>query len=288
MAKTDLSDLEYQIQTMWAPVFMKELRESFLLPSLVSKEYEGQIRQKNDTVRISQINELTSDLRTVGTDADTYETNKISTSYVDLKADKRAVSAIEFDDLVGIQSIVDPASNPDVRMAMMHDIGRQINTYLYSVMVPSTSAPDHTINSTAAMSNTIMANMREACAKAHWPKDKPWYHLMGPEYYSDFLSDNNLVADTYGFEDGARISGQVGQQRYGFINYEDDSAAVASSSISFLPEAVLYAAQTEPTFQLSSLHSNKQFGFALSVDLVFGAKLSISGSSKCYKVTSAA
>ena len=288
MAKTSLSDVAEQIQTKWSALFMQELRESFLLPSLVSKAYEGEIRQQNDTVRISQINELQSDLKTVGTDADSFETNKISTSYVDLKADKRAVSAIEFDDLVSIQSIVDPASNPDVRRAMMHDVGRQINTYLYSLMVPSTSSPDHTINSTAAMSNTIMANMREACAEAHWPKTSPWYHLLGPAYFSDFLSDNNLVADTYGFNDGARISGQVAQQRYGFMNYEDDSAPLTTSSIAFLPEALLYAAQTEPVFKLSDLHSQKKFGYVLSVDLVFGAKLGIDGSKKCYKVTSAA
>lgn len=288
MAKTSLTDVADQIQTKWSTLFMQELRESFLLPSLVSKAYEGEIRFKGDTVRVSQINELQSDLREVGVDADTYETNKITTSKVDLKADRRAVSAIEFDDLVSIQSIIDPSSNPDVRKAMMHDVGRQINTYLYSLMVPSTSNPDHTINSTAAMSNTIMANMRQACAEAHWPKESPWYNLMGPGYYSDFLSDNNLIADTFGFEDGARISGQVGQQRYGFINYEDDSAPLTTSSIAFLPEALLYAAQTEPQFKLSDLHGNKQFGYTLSVDLLFGAKLSIDGAKKCYKVTSAA
>ncbi len=288
MASTILSDLEDQIQTKWSKIGMQELRESYILPSLVSKKYEGEIRQQNDTVRVSQVNSLSSDLKEVGVDADSFTTNKISTSYCDIVANRRAVSAVEFEDLIAIQSIIDPASNPDVRKAMMDDIGNQINDYLYSIMIPSTSSPDHTINSTAAMSNTVMANMREAVASAKWPKTQPWYHLMGVGYYSDFLADNNLIQLENGFDDQARVGGQLSQKRYNFENYEDDSVALATSSMAFLPEAVLYAAQTEPRWKLSDLHGNKKFGYVLSVDLVFGAKLSIGGASKCYKITSAA
>lgn len=287
MSTTLLADVQNQIQTFWSPIATQELRESFLLPTLVSKQYEGEIKRQGDTVKIYQINAPQTDLKTVGVDADTYTANKLSTSYVELKADKRATSAYEFDDLVEIQSIIDPTKNPQIRQAMIHDIGRQINTYLYSLLVPSTSNPDHTIGSTAAMSNTIMANMREACALAKWPKTSPWYHLLSPQYYSDFLSDNNLVADTYGFTDGARINGQAGQSRYGFINYEDDSLT-AASSFAFVPEALLYAAQTEVRFKVSDLHSSGRFGYAISADIVFGGKLGIDGAKKCYKVTAAA
>ena len=166
MAKTGLAEVQDQIQTIWSPVFMQELRESFILPELVSKKYEGDIRKKNDTVRVSQVNQLTSSLRDVGVNADTFEANALSTSYVDIVADKRAVSAVEFDDLVEIQSIIDPVRGADVRKAMMHDVGRQINDYLYSLMVPSTANPDHTVNGEAALTNALMASMRQACAEA--------------------------------------------------------------------------------------------------------------------------
>ena len=131
MSVTTLAEVQDQIQTFWSPVFMQELRESFLLPGLVSKEYEGEMKKKGDTVTVSQVNSLTSELRDVGTNADVFEPNQISTSKVDIKADKRAVSAVEFDDLVEIQSLVDPIKGKEVRQAMMHDIGRQINdTYI--------------------------------------------------------------------------------------------------------------------------------------------------------------
>lgn len=287
MSTTQLDDINAQIQTNWSKIAMQELRESFILPNLVSKKYEGEIREENDTVRIYQVNAPTSELKTVGTDEDTFTANKLSTSYVDLVADRRAVSAYKFNDLIQVQSILDPANNPEIRMSLMHDIGSQINTYLYSLIVPSASSPDHTIGSTSAMSNTVMADMREAAALAHWPKNEPFYHLMSPHYMSDFLADNNMVNADYGFSDQARIFGQPSVQRYGFTNFEDNSVT-AASSISFVPSALLYAAQYEPRIKISDLHPLGQFGFLLSIDLVFGSKLSIDGDKKCYKVTAAA
>jgi len=270
MSVTDLAAVTDQIQTIWSPIFMKELRESYLLQSLVSKQYEGEIRKKNDTVRISQVNELTSDLRTVGTDADSFETNQLSTSYVDLKATKRAVSAIEVEDLVEIQSLIDPIKGTEVRQAMMHDIGRQINSYLYSLM----------------LTTALIATMREDAALAHWPKTEKWYSLLSPQYYSDFLADNALNTVDYGFSDSARIGGQASQKRYGFEFFEDDSLS-AASLYSFVPSALLYAAQTEVQWEISSGHSNKKFGYTMSANLVFGAKLSIGGDEKCYKILAA-
>jgi len=285
---TDVAAVADQVQTIWSPVFMKELRESYILPDLVSKQYQGEIRKQNDTVRVSQINAPSSDLREVGVNANTFETNVLSKSYVDVKADRRAVSAYEFDDLVELQSIIDPSSNPEIRRGMMHDIGNQINDYLYSLLVASTSAPDHTINSQATLTNALMASMREATAVAKWPKDEEKYCLMGPGYYSDFLADNNMNDGDFGFNDAARISGEATQKRYGFSNFEDNSRAVSSSLHSFIPSALLYAAQTEVRFKLSDQHSSKKFGMVLSADIVFGAKLSIDGAKKCYSISSAA
>lgn len=285
MAVTNTTDVANQIQDIWSPVFMNELRETFLLPSLVSKEYEGEIRKKNDVVKISQINAPSSTLRTVGTDADSFETNKLSTSSVSLTANKRAVSSFEFEDLIDIQSIIDPKNNPKIRQALMQDIGNQINDYLYSLLIPSTSSPDHTINSNATLADANMAAMREAASEAKWPKSSPWYCLMGPEYYSDFLSDNDLTGADY-FDDKARVGGVAAQKRYGFTIYEDNSRSVSSSLHSFLPDALIYAAQTEPNFKVSDLHSNKKFGYILSVDIIFGATLSIDGDNKCYLLTS--
>jgi hypothetical protein len=263
---------------------MNELRESFILPNLVSKEYEGEIKFKGDTVKISQIDAPTSELKTVGSDADSFETNKLATRSMTLVANKRAVSSYEFEDLVQIQSIIDPANNPKIRRAMMHDIGKQINDYLYSLFAPSAAAPDHSISGEATMTNALMASMRTAASKANWPDTMPWYCLAGPDYYSDILADNNMQNADFGIQDQARIGGKISQQRYGFTIFEDNSRAKSDSLDSFIPEAIIYGAQTEPTIKVSDLHGNKKFGFIMSIDIIFGAKLSIDGDLKSYEI----
>jgi len=286
MSTTNLTDLQYQIQTKWSPVGMAELREKYMLQSLVSKQYEGEMRFLGDIVRVYQVNAPSSDFKTIGTDHDSFTANKLSMSYVDLKADKRAVSAMKFDDLDDIQTIVEPNKNPQVRQAMIHDVAGQINTYLYSLMVPSTSAPDHTIGSVTTLAETNMALMREDSSLAHWG-DEPRYCLTSPQYYSDLLATAGLNSSDYGFNDAARINGKLGLRRYGFDVFEDDSVT-AASLISFIPSALLYAAQYELRWKISDLHAVGEFGYQLSCDIVFGAKLSIDGADKCYKITAAA
>ena len=93
MAVTGIGDVTGQVQEYWAPVFTKELRESLLLGGLVSKEYEGEIKEGGDTVHVSQVNAPEGQLLTIGTDADTFETEKLVTNQVDIKADKRITVA---------------------------------------------------------------------------------------------------------------------------------------------------------------------------------------------------
>jgi len=287
MSKTGLAEVTNQIQTVWSPMMMQELRESFILPSIVSKQYEGEIKKQNDTVRISQINAPSSELREVGVNADTFETNQLSTSYVDLKADRRAVSAMEFDDLIQIQSIIDPERSSDIRKALMQDIGNQINDYLYSLLIPSTSSPDHTVNSKASIAASDLVAMRKAASEAHWSRAEEWYALVGPSYYANLLADSTLTDQDYGATDAAMIGGQIVQKRYGFNILEDDSKALTTTLHALTPSALLYAAQTEVRFKISDQHSNKRFGYLLSADIVFGAKLGINGASRSYLITSA-
>ena len=98
MSATTLAEVSAQIQKYWSPLFTKQLRESLLLGSLVDRKYNGQINRGGDTVRVSQVNAPTGQLLTVGTDADSFNSEAISTNYIDIKADKRAVSSYEFQD----------------------------------------------------------------------------------------------------------------------------------------------------------------------------------------------
>ena len=283
MATTKLPDIQDQIQTIWSQIFMQELREAFLLMTQVNRDYEGDIRKQNDTVRVSQINQNVSNLRSVGVDADTFSANKLETVKVDVKADKRAVSAYEFANLIEIQSIINPRTNPEIRQSMTHDIGRQINDYLYSLVNATTSITSATLDA------TTLADIREQAGLKLWPDARPWYLNHDSKYHVDMLKDTTITNADFGATDRPVIAGQFGIDRYGFQLFEDKSLnrlkGGTGYGLAFFPDWLLLVMQTEPQFKISDLHANKQFGYVMSVDLVFGAKLSIDGEEKHIEVS---
>lgn len=283
MAKTDLSSVQNQIQKFWSPLFMDELRASQLLGSLVNKEYQGQIQKGGDTVRVSQINAPVGENRTIGTDADAFSTEALSLSYVDIKADKRAVAAYEFDDLVSLQSQIDaemaggPASK--IREALVYAVDKQIHQYLYSLVAPSAPSPDHLIQSVTDFNKGQLLANRLLASAAKWDKTKGWWILADPSFYNDILSDTTLVSKDYVEGEAPVVGGQIVNKRYGFNILEDNSLAVDQALV-FHPDFMHLVTQTTVQFKISDLHSQKKFGFVISADIIYGAKLGIGGAKK--------
>jgi len=273
MGTTRLADVQAQIQTEWSALFMQEFLESHLLAALVNKDYEGDIRKRNDKVTVSQIVSPTDTaLRTVGVDADTFESRKLQTLSVDITANKRATESYEFEDLVDLQTIID-TNDPKIRRSMMFSVGKQINDYLYSLVA---SANPQT--SVASLSSANLLPIRTLASQLNWPSQERWL-LADPDYYSDIVADQSYSETDFNGMDIPGMTGRVGARRYGFNVIEDDSRS-AKSALAFHPDWLLLAMQTEPRFKISDLHSNKQFGHVLSVDLVFGAGLGINGANK--------
>lgn len=279
--KTSLADVSNQIQKFWSPLFVKELREKLLLASLVNKDYQGEIRQKGDTVKVSQVIAPTGELRTVGVDADVFESQKIQTQQVDIKADKRAVAAYEVEDLVDLQSQIDK-DDSEVRQSLLYAVEKQINDYLYSLVAPSASAPDHTLVKTDFNAG-VLTELRMLASQAKWMKNKPWYILADPSYTKDMLDSQVLTSADF-VSDQPVVGGQISQKRYGWNILEDDSRPT-DYAIAFHPDFLHLVTQTEAQFKLSDLHSQKKFGYLLSVDIIFGAKLGIAGNVKHILIT---
>jgi hypothetical protein len=278
---TTLTEVTDQIQKYWAPMFTKELRASLLLGSLVNKDYQGEIRKGGDSVTVSQVNSPTGDLLTVGTDAGSFESEQLSMSHIHIQATKRAVASFEFEDLVSLQSQIDEG-NSDVRESLLYAMNKQIEDYLITLINPSTSAPDHLVSSVTDFNAAQLAATRLLAAAAKWPKDKPWYCLLSPSYYSDFLNATTMTSSDYGATDAPLVSGQVALKRMGFNIYENDNFGT-DIGLSFYPDWLHLVQQTNVQVKVSDLHSQKKFGYVISCDLIFGAALGINGNVKHIK-----
>lgn len=287
---TSTLEVTNQIQKYWAPVFSKELRESLLLGSLVNKDYQGDMKRQGDTVYVSQINAATGELLTVGTNADQFTAEAVSMDRISVTANKRAVAAYKISDLAMIQSQLD-AQDSELRTSLMFAMQKQINNYLYSLVAPSTSSPDHSISGVTDFNASQVAALRLLAAKAKWPKDGRWYLLADPTYYSDMMNAATLTSSDYGAADAPVIGGQMALQRFGFNILEDNSDGIltigssgADCALAFHPDFMHLCMQTEVNIKLSDLHPLGQFGYLLSVDMVFGAALGIDGNVKHIEV----
>lgn len=279
------SNIQDMVTKNWSDIFMDELRADLMLGALVNKDYEGQIANLGDKVEVSQVNAPDGQLLTVGTDADSFATQTLSSTSIEIKADKRAVAAYEFEDTVKLMSQL---GNQDsaIRQSLVYAISKQINDYLYSLFVPSTSSPDHLLNSVTDFNAAQLNACRLLAAQAKWNSLKPWYALLDPSYYTDMLNATTMVNNQYIGNETPTVSGKIAMQRFGFNILEDNSRTVDTGFL-FHPDFMHLVMKTQPTFQVSSLHSQKKFGYIISVDMIFGAKLGIDGNKKCIKVLAA-
>lgn len=278
MSATTTATVSNQIQTFWSPMFMKELRAATLLSALVDKAYSGEIKKGGDTVRVSQINAPTGELLTVGTNADQFSSEQMSLSNVDVTANRRAVASFEVQDLAEIQSQIG-AEQSEIRSALVYAVGKQINDYLYSLVAPSASSPTHLVHSVSDFNAAALNANRLLASAAKWEKSKGWWVLCDPSYMSDLLNAQTLTSKDYVDGEAPVVGGQISNRRFGFNILEDNNLAVDQALI-FHPDFLHLVMQTEVQFKLSDLHSNKKFGYVLSADIIFGAKLGISGSKK--------
>lgn len=289
MSATLVNELSNQAQKFWAPIFKDELLEASVLPALVNKDYKGEIKRGGDTAYVSMINRPTAERKTIGAGSDSFSSQKLTTERVGIVADQRITASFELEDLVDLQTqLGNPDGQSKIRKVLEESIAIELNNFLYSKVSPSTSAPDHLLSGVATMDATQVLAIRALAAQAKWMQEGGWWLLVDPSYMNDVLSAQTLTSSDYVGDDKPVIGGQIANRRFGFNILEDNSAGLLSLSaagasaecaLAFHPD-FLYLVMGEPQFKVSDLHSNKQHGYLVSVDMWCGATLGIEGNVK--------
>lgn len=284
MSLTNVQDVQDQAQKKWSPQFQAELREETILPSLVNRKYEGDIKIKGDTVQVSQIKKATGELLDIPAgEADVFHPEKLVTVKVDIKADKRAVASFKIAELVELQTQLGE-KNSEIRDALMQGVMEQINDYLYSIVAPSLANPDHFFPGTATLSATDISQSRRLAGKSKWNKKSPWWGLLDPDYHGDLLDEQTITNSDFNGGEQVTIAGEIVNKRYGF-NLVEDNSRDTPQGLFFEPDFMYLVTQKTPTFKVSDLHGNEEFAFLTSLDSVFGAIIGIEGDIKHIQFT---
>jgi hypothetical protein len=282
MAETNLTDVQDQVRKYWSDLFMPELRENNPLIALVDKTYEGEIRRSGDTVRVSQVVKATGEtIQITGVDADNnFNPEKLSTRFVDIKADRRFVASYKFQDLVDLQSQI-TAERSEIRESLLDAVSTQINNFLYSLTAPVAA---QALTGVATMDAATLKAIRVIAGKQKWFKSPGWYGLLSPDYYGDVMDETKLTSSDF-VNDQPTVGGEIVTRRYGFNIIEDNSDGLASlsptpgnpSALFFHPAYCHMVTQMQARFKVSDLHSNEEFGYLISVDVIGGASIGIEG-----------
>ena len=284
---TRMSDIADQVMKYWSPLGINKLKQDALLPSMVNKDYEGNLAAEGDTVYVSEVNVPNASRKQTGSGEESFEATKVSTTRVAITANQTITAAFELQSLTQIESQI-KMENSAIREALVQSLEIALNEYLYSLVAPSTSAPDHVINGVSDFNASELLKVRGLAAAARWAKDSGWMGLVDPSYYNDLLNATTLTSKDY-IGDSPVINGQIAMQRFGFNLFEDNSNAILGLSPAkagadvglFFHRDFLHLVMPQSiTFKVSDLHSNKQHGYLLSAHMVVGAALGCNGSKK--------
>lgn len=283
MTQTRIEDVQDQVQMWWSPLFVAELIESTPIIALLNRDYDGEIKEGGNSVRVSQIKRPAGETLTIGTAGDsTFTPEKLLTAKVDVVADKRFVASFDFSDLVDLQSQIG-MKDSEIRQAMLESVQLQVNNYVYSLVAPEASLIFTGVNPLTAED---VRGYRALAGKKKWDKRKAWYGLLDPFYYSDVMGDLTLTSGDF-VNDQATVGGEIVTKRYGFNIIEDNSDGLISlapvtekAGIFFHPDFMYLVMQRGATFKVSDNHSNNQFGYKISVHMIGGAKIGLEGDVK--------
>lgn len=291
---TLVRELEDQIQKFWSPVFVPELKETAILPNLINTTFSADLQAQGDTVKVSMIEDAEGSRQKIDASGNhtTIHSEKLKTQQVNVVADQIFSASFELDSLVDLQTqIGSPSGQSRIREALLKGVELQMNDFIYSLVAPSTSNPDHEIDSVSDFNFSQLMAVRGLAAKAKWPASER-YLLLDPQYYNDFLTDTKNSSSDFVGGDLPLIGGQRPVSRSGFMILEDNSDAMRRLSptsgfdngLAFHRDWCYMVAQMNPTFKLVDLAPNKQRGYLLVVDMVGGARLGLQGNVKHIKI----
>lgn len=208
-AGTELDAIRPEV---WSAAWYPTLLEALPFNDSVARQYEGEIRKLGDKVNITsfpQFAEAEVVLEGQKTDADS-----ITASGTALTIDKMIAKDFIVTDLAQIQTL--DASNA-LRDLAFFSIMKKMQAVLMALVVPSASAPDHTIaytsGTTLALADILAA--KEALDTADVPDDGTRNMILGAAQWNDIFNITGLTSRDF-VSSGGLESGSLPSRVLGF------------------------------------------------------------------------
>lgn len=267
------------IPTIWSARLLENLRKSMVYAQtgVVNRDYEGEIRNTGDTVKILSISAVSIGNYTKGQDI-TFQA--LSDAAQTLTIEKQKYFAFEVEDIDKAQSVINLIDSAMAEAA--YGLKDTADQYVAEVMVAGVASANQIGTDASPISLTSGAtgsgntnvyeafvNMRVKLDRANVPNEGRWV-IVPPEVYAVLLKDNRFVYSN--LAERVLLNGEVGQIA-GFRVLVSNNVPESSGKYRIMggyPGAVTYAEQIN---KVEAIRRESRFADGIKGLHLYGAKV---------------
>ncbi len=207
------SNLSVIVPQVWSRRYYDVLLADLPFNSLVSKDYEGEIQNLGDTVKISSFPEFSAATELAEDAAG--DADAITVTQQSLVINKRIFKDFIVTNKAQLQSL--PAMDK-LRELAVYSIMKKIQAIIIADIAPSTSAPDHTIayDSGTTLALADLLEVKELLDAQNVPMSDR-HAVFGAAQTNDIFNITGFTSSDFVLAGSPLTTGEVGQSLLGFM-----------------------------------------------------------------------
>lgn len=261
------------IPAVWSARLLAHLDKQHVLTQLCNRDYEGEITQYGDTVKITQIGEVTIKDYTANTDI--ADPEELTTDQQLLKIDQQKYFNFQIDDVDAAQ-VRAPLADAAMQRAA-YGLSDATDKWLAQRMADEAyegnqlGTDDAPVAVTAETAYTYLVRLKVLLDKQNVPTQGRWV-LVPPEYHGLLLQDNRFVGTGGAKAEDTLGNGLVGRAA-GFEVYLSNNLPCTLGKYKVLASYNGATSYAEQILSTEAYRMEKRFADAVKGLHVYGAKV---------------
>lgn len=262
--------LDAFIPEVWSARLLKHLDKRHVFAKLVNREYEGDIRNVGDTVRISQIGDVTVKDYTKNTTIQAPD--ELTATQLTLTLDQAKYFNFAVDDIEAAQANVKLIDKAMERAA--YSLADATDQYIAALVSQAGITIDNgaggplVVDGTNVKAYDLLVDIAVQLEENNVPAANRWI-VIPPWFMGQLLKDDRLMRVDYkNLIETGEIPGIVGLKVFVSNNVPENAGEY--SAMAGVPEAIAYA---EKVVKMEAYRPDDRFADAVKGLLVYGAKV---------------
>lgn len=261
---TSGTELSVIIPEVWSNRYFDVLLSSLAFNSIISRDYEGEIQNLGDTVKISTFPEFSAaDELAEGAKGDA---DAVTVTQQSLVINKRTYKDFIITNKAQLQSL---RAMDKLRELAIYSIQKRVQALIIADIAPSASAPDHTIGydsgTTLALADLLEA--KELLDEQDVPMSER-HAVLGSAQTNDIFNISGFTSSDFILDGSPLTSGEVNRALLGFMPHM--TTEVGGVAYLFHRSFMTIAAQQGINVSIYDLGSEGKRAARVNVDTLFG------------------